>query len=130
MNNTKYLVFITFFIFCHSPAQIDFYIFLYKKEITSHTAREPPSSWPLLRGFCKLRYINFFMWLFPIFRLFWSAIVVIINGYTGLMGALLKVPKLNPTVNTLDELATSNKYKLTLEKSSILVNQFLVMFSN
>ena len=46
------------------------------------------------------------------------------------MGALLKVPKLNPTVNSLDELATSNKYKLTLEKSSILVNQFLVMFSN
>lgn len=53
--------------------------------------------------------------------------VVIINAYTGVLTAILAAPKLETTVNTLDELANRKRHlKLTVEEGSSLANQFLV----
>ena len=56
------------------------------------------------------------------------SLVLLINGYIGLLASILTVSKLEPTINTLDELAASQRFRLTIEKNSILVNQIMVYF--
>ena len=41
--------------------------------------------------------------------------VVLDNSYTGTYTANMAVPKLEPTVDTLEELAASNKFRITIE---------------
>ena len=52
--------------------------------------------------------------------------VVITNAYTGTLTAFLTVPKLEPTVNTLEELAVGGKFKLTVELNSDISYKSLV----
>ena len=54
--------------------------------------------------------------------------VVVVNAYAGLLTAMMTVPKLEPIVNTLDELATSHRFKITKEVHSVLTTQFLVIY--
>jgi len=41
--------------------------------------------------------------------------------------SILSVPKLKPTVNTLEELVEQQKLRLTIEKDSTLTQLFLVI---
>ena len=41
--------------------------------------------------------------------------VVLNNSYTGTYTANMAVPKLEPTVDNLEELAASSKFKMTIE---------------
>lgn len=52
--------------------------------------------------------------------------VVIVNGYASVMAALLAVPKLEPTIDTLDQWVSSNRFKITLEKGTLLTEQIMV----
>ena len=55
--------------------------------------------------------------------------IVLVNAYAGVMTALLTVPKMEPiAVNSLEELAASNKLKLTVAVNTIPANTFLVIF--
>lgn len=53
-------------------------------------------------------------------------LVVLTNAYTGKLTAYLAVPKLEPIVNTLIELAASRDKKLTMDFESDLSKMFLV----
>ncbi len=57
-------------------------------------------------------------------------LVVLINAYTGKLTAYLAVPKLEPIVNTLIELAASRDKKLTMDFESDLSKMFLVSASS
>jgi len=52
--------------------------------------------------------------------------VVLINGYSGVLTSLLTIPKLNPIANTMQEVAESKELRLTSEKSIALAKLFLV----
>lgn len=54
------------------------------------------------------------------------SMVVIVYGYTCVMAALLTVPKLEPTINTLSELALDKSYRITLEKENLITEQIMV----
>lgn len=54
------------------------------------------------------------------------AMVVIIYAYTGVLTALLSIPKLEKTIETLEELASSSRFKLTIESHSFMTSQLLV----
>ena len=41
--------------------------------------------------------------------------VVLNNSYSGIYTANMAVPKLEPTVDNLEELAASSKFKMTIE---------------
>ena len=51
---------------------------------------------------------------------------VAINAYASILTAHLTIPKLNPVVNTLDELASSTHYRLLIEANSALANSITV----
>ena len=54
--------------------------------------------------------------------------IVLVNAYAGVMTALLTVTKMEPiAVNSLEELAASNKLKLTIAVNTIPANTFLVI---
>lgn len=55
--------------------------------------------------------------------------IVIVNAYTGVLTAILTVPKLEKTVDSLEELAYSNRLKLTVEDNSAMALVFLVCYS-
>lgn len=58
---------------------------------------------------------------------FWClSAVVICNAYTGTLTSFLTLPKLKPIINSLEELAASNRYKLTAELNSAFTDTFLV----
>ena len=63
--------------------------------------------------------------LYNFFNIKKRSIVVIVNGYTGVLAALMTVPKLNPTINTLGQLAVSPRFKLSLDDQSLLANQMM-----
>ncbi len=57
----------------------------------------------------------------------WSLIAVVIsNAYSGSMTSFLTVPKLKPTISSLEELATNDHYKLTAEINTADADKFLV----
>lgn len=68
---------------------------------------------------------------FLIFRripiMVWSLIAVVIaNAYSGTLTSFLTVPKLKPTISSIEELATSEDYKLTMEINTADAEKFLV----
>lgn len=54
------------------------------------------------------------------------SMVVVINAYFGVLTSLSTIPKLEPTVDTLDQLATNRKLRVTAEKGGLLANSLLV----
>ena len=52
--------------------------------------------------------------------------VVIVNSYSGVLTSLLAIPKLEPTIESVEDLVASEQYKLTIEKDVILTRDFLV----
>ncbi len=57
------------------------------------------------------------------------SIVVLINGYAGVLTSLLTVPKLRPIAQTLKDVAESTELRVTCEKNSYFSDIFLVIFS-
>lgn len=58
----------------------------------------------------------------------WFLVMVILStAYTCNITAYFSVPKLKPIVNSYEELATSNHYKLTIMASSAMADLFLVI---
>lgn len=60
------------------------------------------------------------------------SMVVLINVYTGIYTANMAVPKLEPTVDTLEQLAASDKFRMTVDKNTdmgfkALVSLFIVI---
>lgn len=53
--------------------------------------------------------------------------IVVVNAYVGVLTAILASPKLEKTVDTLEELANSRRFRLTIEDSSSMALQFLVI---
>ena len=54
------------------------------------------------------------------------AAVVIGNAYTSTLTSFLTAPKLEPIINSLEELVASDHYKLTAEKNAVPTEAFLV----
>ena len=54
------------------------------------------------------------------------SMVVLVNAYIGKYTANLAVPKLEPTVDTLEDLAASIKFKLIVELNSDISFKILV----
>lgn len=60
----------------------------------------------------------------------WSLIAVVIaNAYSGTLISFLTVPKLKPTISSLEELANS-EFKLTAEINTADADRFLVYCCN
>ena len=55
------------------------------------------------------------------------SMVVLVNAYIGKYTANLSVPKLEPTVDTLEDLAASRKLKMTAEHNSDISFNILVI---
>jgi hypothetical protein len=54
--------------------------------------------------------------------------IVLVNAFAGCMTAFMTVAKLEPiAVNSLDELANSNQFKLTVAKNTFPAYNFLVL---
>lgn len=56
------------------------------------------------------------------------SMVVLINAYIGIFTARLAVVKLEPTVDTLEDLAASKTHKMTIELSSEIGLKSMVIF--
>jgi len=54
------------------------------------------------------------------------SLVVLQNGYTGVLTSLMTVPKLDPIFNTLEEVIADGRYRITDLKNAVMTNQFLV----
>lgn len=55
------------------------------------------------------------------------AMVVFIYAYSGLLTAMLTVPRLEPIINTLEDLASSSRFRITKEiYEGVLTTQMLV----
>ena len=55
--------------------------------------------------------------------------IVLVNAYASCLTALMTVIKLEPiVVNSLEELANSNKVKLTIAVNTVPANTFLVIY--
>ncbi len=54
--------------------------------------------------------------------------VVLINGYLGVLTSMLSIPKLEPIFFTVKEVVESGELGVTIEKNSALSTQFLVYF--
>lgn len=52
--------------------------------------------------------------------------VVLINAYTGTLISYLTVPKLEAIPNSLEELAASRRYKISIEQGTLLSGLILV----
>lgn len=52
--------------------------------------------------------------------------VVVVYAYTGVLTAYLTLPKLEPTVDTFEQLASSRRFRITVEKDTLLANQIMV----
>jgi len=59
---------------------------------------------------------------------FWLiSMVALINAYTGVMTALLTVPKLEPIVNTLEESVAQGRL-VTIQKDTVMSRIILVFY--
>lgn len=54
--------------------------------------------------------------------------VVLANGYAGTLFSFLSVAKLEPAINSLEELANSNEVKLLVQHRTELADRLLVFF--
>ena len=55
------------------------------------------------------------------------SMIVIIYGYLGVLTANFTVPKMEPIVNTFDELASSSHFRVTLSSNQQFTDQFLMV---
>ena len=63
-----------------------------------------------------------------VFLGFWCLMMLIlINYYSSNLTSHMTVIKLTPVINSLEELATSKKVKLTIEINSALANRLMVV---
>lgn len=53
--------------------------------------------------------------------------IVLINGYSGVLTSFLTIPKLNPIANTLQEVAESKELQVTVEKNVPISNLFMAI---
>ena len=61
----------------------------------------------------------------------WCLMVVILaNAYAGMLLSFLSVTKLEPAINSLEELANSKSCQLLIQGGSDVTNQFLVSRSS
>lgn len=58
------------------------------------------------------------LWLLPMF--------IMIYAYTGTLTAFLTIPKLEPIVTNLKELADSSRFRLTIEESTQMADIIFV----
>lgn len=56
---------------------------------------------------------------------FLISMIVLVNGYVSVLASILTVPKLEPIINNLDELAASSVFRLTLEKGSLVADMIM-----
>lgn len=61
------------------------------------------------------------LWLLPT--------MTILFAYSGVLTSLLTITKLEPTVDTLEELANAKNLCLTIEKDVLIAKQFMVKCS-
>jgi len=54
------------------------------------------------------------------------AMVVLINGYAGVLSSLLTVPKLKPIARIIKDVAESKELQVTCEKGQYFCDTFLV----
>ena len=54
--------------------------------------------------------------------------VIVVNAYTGTLRSYMVMPKLNPIINTLTELAASSQTKMTVNFEMGKARMFLVGF--
>ena len=54
--------------------------------------------------------------------------VVLANGYAGTLFSFLSVAKLEPAINSLEELANSNEVKLLVQHRTELADRLMVSF--
>ncbi len=54
------------------------------------------------------------------------SMVVLINGYSGVLTSYLTIPKLNPIVNTIKEVAERKELRVTVEKNVPISKLFMV----
>ena len=52
---------------------------------------------------------------------------VLINSYSGVFTSILTVPKLEPIIENLDQLATSERFQLAAPRDLMITQQILVM---
>ena len=52
--------------------------------------------------------------------------VVLINAYLGVFTSIMTIPKLEPTIENLDQLAASSKFKLAAPTDLVITKQILV----
>ena len=56
------------------------------------------------------------------------SLVVLQNGYTGVLTSLMTAQKLDPIFNTLEEVIADGRYRITDQKNAVMTNQFLVSY--
>jgi len=54
------------------------------------------------------------------------SLIVLQNGYVGVLTSLMTVPKLEPIFNTLEEVVADGRFRITDQKHSVMTTQFLV----
>lgn len=60
---------------------------------------------------------------------FWLlAMIVLVYAYAGVLTSVLAVPKLEPTMETLEQVIERNQSQITIERNSVLTKQFMVDF--
>ena len=55
------------------------------------------------------------------------SLIVLQNGYVGVLTSLMTVPKLEPIFNTLEEVVADGRFRITDQKHSVMTTQFLVL---
>lgn len=58
------------------------------------------------------------------------SMVVLVYAYTGVFTSIMAVPKLEPTINSFEELVKSTRFKLTMEKQTEQTGQIMVIYES
>ena len=56
--------------------------------------------------------------------------VVLINAYSGVFTSIMTIPKLEPIIENMDQLAASQKFKLAVPKDIAITKQILVIIQS
>ncbi len=92
--------------------EISYYYYLYFFHIGNVVSYNVRTSFKILVG----------IWLL--------SMVVLIFAYSGVLTSLLSVPKLEPTVNTLEDLVKGGQLRITIEKNVHMSREFLVNYQD
>ena len=55
--------------------------------------------------------------------------VVLVNAYSGVLTSFMTVPKFEKTVESLEDLSTCGRLRLTIENNSFVATSFLVGYT-